>query len=93
MLIFISILGSYDLAVKHYMISLEIKTANLSSQDPSIAATLENIGRIYESKRDFSQALLYFQKAIACYRRTFSPTHDRVIQIEEHIRRISHHLK
>ncbi len=75
------------------MTSLEIQTNNRSSQQLSIASILENIGRIYESKRDFSQALSYFQKASAIYRRTFSSTHDKVTQIEEHIRRISHNLK
>jgi tetratricopeptide (TPR) repeat protein len=85
-------LGSYDLALKHYFISLEIETKTLPSQHLSIANTLENIGRIYESKRDFHQALSYFQKANAIYRRTYSSTHDKVIQIDEHIRRISHNL-
>jgi len=85
--------GSYDLALKHYMTALEIKTASLPSQHPSIAETLENIGRIYESKKDFSHALSYFQKASAIYRRGSTSTHDKVTQIEEHIRRISHHLK
>jgi hypothetical protein len=75
------------------MISLEIKTTSLPSQHQSIGATLENIGRIYESKRDFSQALSYFQNASAIYRRTFSSTHDKIIQIEEHIQRISRNLK
>jgi tetratricopeptide (TPR) repeat protein len=83
-------LGSYDLALKHYTISLEIKTACLPAQHPSIAETLENLGRIYESKRDFPQALSYFQKASAIYRRAFSSTDDKVTQIDEHIRRISH---
>jgi Tfp pilus assembly protein PilF len=72
---------------------LEIKTLSLPPQHPSIAGTLENLGRICESKKDFSQALQYFQKASAIYRRAFSSTHDKVTQIEEHIRRISHNLK
>jgi hypothetical protein len=72
---------------------LEIKTASLPSQHPSIAATLETMGRIYESKKDFSQALACFQRASAIYRRAFSATHDKVNQIEEHIRRIAHNLK
>jgi hypothetical protein len=70
-----------------------MKTASLPPEHPSIAATLENIGRIYESKRDFPPALSYFQRASAIYRRAFSPTDDKVTQIDEHIRRISHHLK
>ena len=86
-------IGSYDLALKHYTTSLEIKTRILPAQHPSIAATIENIGRIYESKKDFPQALSYFQKASAIYRRAFSATHDKVVQIEEHIRRISHNVK
>ena len=70
-----------------------MKMAVLSSHDPSIAATLETIGRIYESKRDFSQALSYFQRARTIYRRSFSTTHDKVAQIDEHIRRITHNFK
>ncbi|CAF2984537.1 unnamed protein product [Rotaria sp. Silwood2] len=85
--------GSYDLALKHYSTSLEIKTQVLPPQHQSIAATLENIGRIYESKRDFSQALSYFQKASSIYRRAYSAKHDKVAQIDEHIRRITNDSK
>ncbi|CAF0976596.1 unnamed protein product [Rotaria sp. Silwood1] len=85
--------GSYDLALRHYINSLDIKTQALPPQHPSIAATLENIGRIYESKRDFSQALAYFEKASSIYRRAYSANHDKVAQIDEHIRRITHSSK
>ena len=83
----------YDHALKHYLTSLDIKAASLSPQHPSIASTLENLGRIFELKKDFSQALSYFQKANTIYRQIFSATHDKVIQIEEHIRHISHQMK
>ncbi|CAF3969553.1 unnamed protein product [Adineta steineri] len=85
--------GSYDLALKSYTTSLDIKTKLLSSNHPSIAATLENLARIYESKKDFSQALSCFQKASTIYRRTLPLTQDKITQIDEHIRRISHILK
>ncbi|CAF3493255.1 unnamed protein product [Rotaria socialis] len=85
--------GSYDLALKHYFNSLDIKKATLPAQHPTIAATLENIGRIYESKRDFQLALDYFLKAKAIYCRGSTATHDKVAQIEEHIRRLSQNPK
>lgn len=82
-------LGSYDLALKHYLVSSEIQSSCLPAQHPSVANTLEMIGRIYESKRDFSQALAYFQRASTIYRRSSSSNHDKIKQIDEHIRRIS----
>ena len=69
--------------------SLEIQASCLPAQHPSVANTLEMIGRIYESKRDFSQALAYFQRASAIYRRTMPSNHDKIKQIDEHIRHIS----
>ncbi len=72
---------------------MDIETKSLPSHHQSIANTLENIGRIYESKRDFAQALPYFQRASAIYHRTYPSTHDKIIQIDEHIRRISHNIK
>ncbi len=71
---------------------MEIKTATLPAQHPSIASTFENIGRIYETKKDFAHALTYFQRAIGIYR-AFSSLHDKVTQIEERIQRISHNFK
>jgi tetratricopeptide (TPR) repeat protein len=55
--------------------------------------TLENIGLIYEQKRDFEQALFYFDKAAKIYRYSLSSTHPYVIQIEESIKRVSSKLK
>lgn len=75
--------------MKHYQTSLEIRTSSLPAQHPSIAETLENIARIYEAQRDFSQALTYFQRAHAIYRRSGSSNSDKLTQIEAHIRRIS----
>lgn len=75
------------------MISLEIKTKTLQPQHPSIGGTLENIGRIYESMKDYRQALAYLQKACAIYCRALSPSHDKVTQIEEHIQRITNNVK
>jgi hypothetical protein len=74
------------------MTSLEIKTACLPSQHVSIGTTLENIGRLFECKKDLTHALSYFQKASAVYRHAFSSTHDKVTQMDEHIRRLSHNL-
>ncbi|UJR21285.1 hypothetical protein I4U23_024377 [Adineta vaga] len=85
--------GSYDYALKHYTTSLDIKTRSLPSQHPSIAATFENLGRLYESKQDFSQALSCFQRASTIYRRLSTPSQDKITQIEEHMQRISHYLK
>ncbi|CAF0724425.1 unnamed protein product [Adineta ricciae] len=86
--------GLYDYALKHYTTSLDIKTRSLPPQHPSTAVTLENLGRLYESKKDFSQSMACFQRASAIYRRSSPPTpQDKINQLEEHIRRISRYLK
>ena len=77
--------------MKHYQTSLEIRSSSLPAQHPSTGETLESIGRIYEAKRDFSQALAYFQRAHAIYRRTGPSNSDKITQIEAHMRRISQH--
>lgn len=87
-----SIVGSHSFALKHYTTSLEMKSRILPPQHPSIAATLENVGRIYEAAKDYSRALSYFQQASAIYRRLSPPAHDKITQIDEHIRRINQHL-
>lgn len=86
-------LGSYDLALKQYFNALDIRNSILASNHPLIAETLQNIGRIYESKKDFSQALEYFQKSRSIFRRAYPANHDKVTQIEDHIRRISSNSK
>jgi tetratricopeptide (TPR) repeat protein len=88
-----SVVGSYSFALKHYTTSLEMKSRNLPPQHPSIAATLETVGRIYESTKDYSHALSYFQKASGIYRRLSPTPYDKIAQIDEHIQRISRRLK
>jgi tetratricopeptide (TPR) repeat protein len=55
--------------------------------------TLENIGLVYEDKRDFEQALSYFEKAAKIYRHSLSSTHPNVIKIDQAIKRVSSKLK
>ena len=64
-----------------------MRTASLPSQHPSIAQTLENLGRVYEHKHDLSQALAYFHKARTIYRRTHPATDENLLRIDESIRR------
>jgi len=46
---------------------------------------LENIGYLYENNEKWRQALIYLEEAATIYLYTLSPTHLRVIQIEQNI--------
>ena len=81
--------GNFDLALEHYTTALEMKTASLPSQHPSIAITFEDLAGVYESKRDISRAISCLEKASAIYRRTLSPNDDKLVRIDKHIRRLS----
>lgn len=80
--------GSDDRAMEYYQLSLENK------KDPRfVGMTMENIGLLHENKKDFQQALKYYEEAASFYRQNLSSTHFDVIQIEDNIQRVSSHLK
>ena len=81
--------GNFDLAIEHYTAALEIKTASLPAQHPSIAMTFEHLAGVYEGKRDRSRAISCLEKASAVYRRTLSPNDDKLLQIDKRIRHLS----
>jgi tetratricopeptide (TPR) repeat protein len=88
-----SCLGLYDSALEHYNISLNILQNTLSSSNPEIAVSYCGLGLIYEQKGELEKALSYYEKTATIYRHALSSTHPDVIQIEEHIQRISSKLK
>ena len=49
----------------------------------------ENIGVVYERKKEWKQALVYYQKAATIYRHSLPPQHPDVIRIENSIKRVS----
>ena len=82
-------LEEYDLALKNYRYAYEIKSKSLPSEHSSLALTLENLALVYEQKRLFQQAFVYYEKAAEIFRATFPATHIHVIEIEQHLQRIS----
>ena len=84
--------GHYDNAIKYYTIAFEIKSKSLSSENPSIAMTLENLGLVNEYNEDFQQALSYYEQAANIYRKTLPQSHADVIQINEARQRVSSKL-
>ena len=82
-------LGSYDLALKHYLVSSEIQSSCLPAQHPDIAMTYCNIGLAYEKTGQWQQALSHFNKAADIYRHVLSSTHPAVIKVEQFIKRVS----
>lgn len=55
-------LGSYDLALGQHLTALSIRENN--NDTLAIAASLNNIGLIYERTQDFEKALQYYQQAL-----------------------------
>jgi tetratricopeptide (TPR) repeat protein len=56
-------LHNSDLALEHFNKALKICQKSLASQHPDLATIYNNMGGIYAEKRDFQQALSYFEMA------------------------------
>jgi len=66
---------------------------SLPSQHPDIAMSYENMGRVYEDKGDWKQALTCFKNANTIYKKSLSSQHPDTVKNKENIRRISVKLK
>lgn len=81
-------LGHYVFAFEYFNLALTIKEKSLPMTHPSIAATYQSIGLTHEYSDDLKQALSYYRKAEAIYEKRFSPDHQHVKEIKQHIMRI-----
>jgi tetratricopeptide (TPR) repeat protein len=88
-----SCLGQFDLALQHYNIALKILQNILPPLHPEIAVSYCGLGLIYEQKDQLDKALSHYEKAAIIYRQALSSSHPDVIQIEQHMQRISSKLR
>ena len=82
-------LVDYASAFKHYTAALEIKQICLPSNHLSIAATLENLAKLFECRNEFRQAIDCLERAKAIYRRNQSGSNEKLLSIEKQIRNLS----
>ncbi|CAF0986632.1 unnamed protein product [Adineta steineri] len=82
-------LHDYTSALENYHRALTIKEKTLVPQHHSIASTHQSIGLVHEHNGNLKQALIHYQKAAAIYRHSYPADHPNVIQIEQHIQRIT----
>lgn len=81
--------GDYETSSMWFNQALEFQQKHaLKINDAQLGEVYENLGRIFEHQRNLPQAFSHFQKAIAIYRRTLPPSHDKIVQIEQHIQRL-----
>ncbi|CAF1228454.1 unnamed protein product [Adineta steineri] len=59
--------NEYNLALKNFEITYEMRRKQLPSDHPHIASSLNNIGNIYSDKGDFNAALDYLKQALTAY--------------------------
>jgi tetratricopeptide (TPR) repeat protein len=91
--IFHHILKHYDLALEYLNMALKIRLKSLSPQHPSIASSYRSIALAHDHKNELEQALTYYQKAVTIYRNILPVHHPDIIEIEEHIQRVSAKLE
>ncbi|CAF1603358.1 unnamed protein product [Adineta ricciae] len=78
----------FDLAYEHFQKALQIDGLHLPKDHPKIAQTYANMAVMYQSKQDYQNALIYFEKACEIFLNTFSKTHVSVEKLRKTIRAI-----
>jgi CHAT domain-containing protein len=66
--------GNYDKGEKLIKKSLEISIKHLGKKNPETAMGYENLGYLYFLKKDYRQALHYYQKALIALSESFNDT-------------------
>jgi tetratricopeptide (TPR) repeat protein len=81
-------LNDDDQALVNYIKSLEIAEQTLIPQY-SLVSVMNKIAFVYEQKKDFKEALIYYKKIAA----SLPSTHDDMVKNEQNIQRVSSQLK
>jgi serine/threonine protein kinase/Tfp pilus assembly protein PilF len=63
-------IGSFDLALEHYSLALEIEEETLEMEHPYLAYPLTGIGRIYLERKEPQKALPALERAVAIRKRS-----------------------
>ncbi len=82
-------LKDFDQALDSYNRSIQIYEKSSIPPHFTVGIILKNIGSIYEGKKQYQQAHSYYQKALASFQNVLSETDNRIIQIQQDIRRVS----
>jgi tetratricopeptide (TPR) repeat protein len=79
----------YDQALTNYKRSLQIAEQALTPQVPLIISLVNKIAFVYEQKKDFQQALVYYKRVASL----LPSTHADLVENEQNIQRVSCQLK
>ena len=70
-------MGNYDLALKQYQKSLEMKKRLFNTDEHNIIAGIyNNIGEAYMRKKDYDSALVNYQESLRILKKVFFRTED-----------------
>jgi hypothetical protein len=73
--------NNFDDSLAHWMRILDIRLRIHSSDNPKIASTLQNIGKIHFENTNYSEALRYYSESLAVYRANYGYQHEIIVQI------------
>jgi len=82
----------FDLALKHFQKALEIDQSHDPENHLQFGQTYANMGAMYQSKQNYNEALVYFEKAREAWLRILLPTHVSIEKIEKTIRKVKSKL-
>ena len=85
--------GDYTLALEHLTKSLEMSEKSRTEMHYDFGLVFHHIGRVYEDTEKLELALENYVKADKVYRRALLPTHQWVIENQQHMDRVNAKLK
>ncbi|CAF3102110.1 unnamed protein product [Rotaria socialis] len=87
------LLGHSEVSLEHFKKALQTYEKSCASQDINFAYTYYGMGCVYISKKMFSEALMYSNKARDIFLKQLPPSHPSVFAVERNIQHIKRFTK
>ncbi|CAF0721196.1 unnamed protein product [Adineta steineri] len=77
--------GDYETAISYYEKALAVLQKYLPSDHPSLTASYNNIGSVYDKTGEYSKALSYYEKALEICQKTLPSNHHSLATLYNNI--------